>query len=98
MCYTVNWSLGRILDSFEILTECGFEVKEIEASPWAFDLLLKNLQLLSGPSGSDEPFPSPRGDPPWVEIGLRGLVVRVTMKPPLNLTLDLPPKVPMPGE
>lgn len=93
MCYTPKWSFSRILEALDVLMECGFEVKEVEANPWAFSLLVENLRLMSG---SGEPPTLFLGDTTSVKINHHGQVVRITMKPPLEL--EFPPKVPVPAE
>lgn len=92
MCHTERVLFGDIEKALSLLDECGFQVKEMEATPSAFRSLMRELRLMGdGVSSWHE-------DPPWVILMHYGRPVRITTKPLLKLSLDLPPKVPMPGE
>lgn len=89
-------SLTLILKTLSALADVGLQVKEIEASPWAYGLLVQQLHGFGEPVHFDYTW-SP-GDLGLMTLNHYGQSVRITAKPPLKLTLDLPPKVPVPGE
>lgn len=95
MCHTERVLFGDIENALCLLDEQGFQVKELEATPSTFGSLVKELQAM-GASGVAISFCG--DDPPWITLSHYGRLVRITMKPLLKLSLDLPPKVPMPGE
>lgn len=86
-----NFSLSNILNSLSVLAECGLEVEEMQASPCAFGLLLETLAVMS-PVGVAKCNESCQ-----ITLHHRGQSVRITMKPVRQFSLELPPKVPMPG-
>lgn len=88
-------SLSLILRTLSSLADIGLQVKEIEASPWAFGLLMRYFESISR---AQEDVPWLHGECEVLTINHCGQAVRITMKPTLKLTLDLPPKVPLPGE
>ena len=88
-------SLTLILKSLSSLADVGLHVKEIEADAWAFGLLMQHFRLMAGPNEAIKWCPD---DPGSMTLNLCGQRVHITSKPPLKLTLDLPPKVPMLGK